>query len=135
MEELKAKVDLLTAQAERIEGAIEDSASRRSTTALAVAIVALFVITCLGLADRAVDAHSNCARGNEMRQAILVGDQVREDAFLDAIRTTFLAVGRPESAARTNQFVDGLQASIASDPDLIRTRNDLRQRGCSYWPF
>lgn len=134
-ETISQKLDRIDHSVQQAEKAIQRSASRRSTTALAVTTVALFLLFCLGVVNRSFDVHSNCLRGNETRQAIAISDQVYNAALLEALRVT-LSNGRAvEQQQVFEEFIDSVGEAIDADPDLRKARYDQRQRKCSYWPF
>lgn len=134
-ETLTEKLDRLDRQAAELTKAVQNSATRRSTQALAIAIAAIFGLLVLGTINASVQSHSGCVRGNEARVAIDTSDRVRTEAFISTL-VAVVSVGRPpEAVARAQAQGDALRAGIDSNPELVQARSDLRPRSCSYWPF
>ena len=134
-ETISQKLDRIDRSVGNAEQAIQRSASKRSTTALAVATVAMFLLICLGIVDRSLDAHSTCARGNDTRAAVLTINGVSNAALLEAIRATLAAGRLPVAQERTDIFIKEVARALDADPAYAEARHQLRQRHCTYNPF
>lgn len=135
MEELKRKVDLLTAEVADFNSAVQHSASRRSALALAVAVAAVFGLLVVAVVFASVEGHRDCLRGNEMRAAIVTSDRVSTGSFISVLAEVVSAGRTPEQQARTQAQAEAIRAGLEADPTMAQARHDLRPRSCSYLPF
>lgn len=134
-ETLDQKLDRLDATTAELTEAVKHAATKRSTLALAVAVVALTAIIVGGTVQRSIGRHGDCEQGNEVRAAILVTTQTTTDAVINALLEVFTAGRTEETYVRAKAAAEAMRRSINSNPALVEARTDLQPRECSYLPF